>query len=136
MVSACETMPTAALSRVFSGGSRPFPLKPPFVCSLIIHNLSRARCMRRAYGRLAKHAQAYSGSHVHVLQISLPFEHCVFVECCVIVALVTSYTRNSTETVLLRSRNVSVLKDPCTRSCYCYSHAALTEYAMFNGTEI
>ena len=40
--------------------------------------------------------------------VSLPFEHCVFRECCVTVAVVTSWTRNSTETVLLRPRNVSV----------------------------
>ena len=47
--------------------------------------------------------------YLHVLQISLPFEHCVFCECCVTVAVVTSCTRNSTETVLdLRPRNVSV----------------------------
>ena len=43
-----------------------------------------------------------------LLQISLPFEHCVFRECCVTVAVVTSCTQNSTETVLLRPRNVSV----------------------------
>ena len=43
-----------------------------------------------------------------ILQISLPFEHCVFRECCVTVAVVTFCTRKSTETVLLRPRNVSV----------------------------
>ena len=42
------------------------------------------------------------------LLISLPFEHCVFRECCVTVAIVTSCTWNSTETVVLRHRNVSV----------------------------
>ena len=45
---------------------------------------------------------------VRLLQISVPFKHCVFCECSMIVAVVTSCTRNSTETVLLRLRNISV----------------------------
>ena len=44
--------------------------------------------------------------HTYILEaiwcwLSGPFEHCVFRECC-------GNTRNSTETILLRPRNVSV----------------------------
>ena len=52
---------------------------------------------------------------------------CVFRECCVTVALETSCTRNSTETVLMRPTKISV-KSPYEKLQSRYSHAALTQY--------
>ena len=47
-----------------------------------------------------QHGYIFRGSaaNFEVLQIAVPFEHCVLRECCVTVAVVTFCTRNSTET--------------------------------------
>ena len=70
-----------------------------------------------------------------ILQISVPFEHYVFGECCAVVILYMEFHRNKTTEAQKHFH-----EDPCTRSCYCYSHTRVTLHSQnmqcLNGTEI